>query len=1045
MQNKIMKALSLFLVLVLLANMLPMSSMAAMYRENRQQKQANAPISAGELTADAELLTQPVELTDKRTEFTKEFRLPGGTHMAMVYPEAVHYQTDQGCAEIDNTLKATTDGGYTNTAGVWDVRFPEKLEGSNRIAVTKDGYTLQLGMAGALHSDPSAEKMEAGEETLSIRAEADVTAQGEAAVSVTAAQGAKAQVQIIDYTAEKAAAEYEEQIPDKLHSRLSYANVYNNTNVAYDLQSNQVKESVILRSYDSALRGYRFTLQTAGMLPVLREDGHIDLYGKDGKTLVMVIAAPFLVDAKLEICRDVEVSLTGANGSYTLTYLLPMDWLAEEERTYPVILDPTITAQATTTNILDASVAERSSSQNYTSGVLNCGYASNIGAMRSFVQYGVLPTITSSDVILEAEIKMYKALYSGTSGVIEVHKVEDTWESPTIQWHNKPKHNEIVEDYVTVQAEGWYTWNVTDIVRDWYENENTGMMFKAIDSMETATVDNYKQFYSSDYGSKKPTLTIKFRNTNGVEGYWDYTSVSAGRAGSGMVNNFNGNLVWTRPDVGFGGNRMSVSISHVYNLNDSIVPSDDTNSNDTGGNYFGMGNGWRTTYNQRCYLWNKEQDKLYYIWEDEDGTDHYFIYTEPYTLVDETGSGMVLKTDGSGATRFRIIDKDNTIVRYFDNSYRLTKIENNQATKDSVTITYLSSTSPKIATVTDAVGRVYTYEYNDAGMLSGIKVTATDPDKEDNNINGVMVTYTYDSNNNLTSVTDKDGACIFYTYDNNNNLISVKDADEKSITYDSNGNALTQVEDIDGYRVEFSYNTPTHTWQPYRVTTVSEHHNEANGSSITFRYDHNQTTVTDNLGNVSVMQFNRFGNLVSIQDDQGNAQFADYAKKTDTDGKKGNQLTAASKLQNTVSNLLSDSSFESGTLWSTNGTVAIANTGYLGSKSLRLTDSNATAWSESFTVPAGKSYTFSAWVKAHYGKVTIGLCGTEDTTLLASKDTESAEDLANDEDSANTDHSELQNAPLFEPNVLYEADFELPDCRGLGYTNLVDFYNDYRF
>jgi len=56
---------------------------------------------------------------------------------------------------------------------------------------------------------------------------------------------------------------------------------------------------------------------------------------------------------------------------------------------------------------------------------------------------------------------------------------------------------------------------------------------------------------------------------------------------------------------------------------------------------------------------------------------------------------------------------------------------------------------------------------------------------------------------------------------------------------------------------------------------------------------------------------------------------------------------------------------------------------------------------------------------------------------------ESVEDLENDEGSVNTDHSELQNTPLFEPNVLYEADFEIPDCRGLGYTNLVDFYNDY--
>ena len=53
-------------------------------------------------------------------------------------------------------------------------------------------------------------------------------------------------------------------------------------------------------------------------------------------------------------------------------------------------------------------------------------------------------------------------------------------------------------------------------------------------------------------------------------------------------------MLWTRNDIGFDGNRMPVTISHVYNLNDVITPSDSNNSNDSAGNSFGMGLGWRT-------------------------------------------------------------------------------------------------------------------------------------------------------------------------------------------------------------------------------------------------------------------------------------------------------------------------------------------------------------------------------------------------------------------------------------------------------------------
>ena len=67
--------------------------------------------------------------------------------------------------------------------------------------------------------------------------------------------------------------------------------------------------------------------------------------------------------------------------------------------------------------------------------------------------------------------------------------------------------------------------------------------------------------------------------------------------------------------------------------------------------------------------------------------------------------------------------------------------------------------------------------------------------------------------------------------------------------------------------------------------------------------------------------------------------------------------------------------------------------------------------------------------------------------METAEDTETEEkiEIAVDEENEKEDAeiSESENEKPFEQDVLYRADFEIPDCRGLGYTNLVDFYNDY--
>ena len=189
---------------------------------------------------------------------------------------------------------------------------------------------------------------------------------------------------------------------------------------------------------------------------------------------------------------------------------------------------------------------------------------------------------------------MYKVVSSSSSAPIEIHKVLGEWNSVDITWNTQPSFSSTVIDYADVGSQGWYSWDITDLVNDWYTEANNGLMIKMADSVENGTTDRFRQFYSSEAGSSyRPKLEIVFRNNNGLEDYWDYTSASAGRAGSGYVNNFTGNLTWVRGDMGFDGCVLPVSIQHIYNLNDSTAPSDDNNANDTGGNYFGMGNGWR--------------------------------------------------------------------------------------------------------------------------------------------------------------------------------------------------------------------------------------------------------------------------------------------------------------------------------------------------------------------------------------------------------------------------------------------------------------------
>ena len=933
------RLLSAILVFALLINLLPLNVLAL----DTSASATPSVSSSSEIVSDVPIVNDtpltdeqetPVKVVGeditRRSEYGKEFLLSNGLHLATVYPTPVHYKEDGKWEEIDNTLTTNNVNGqsvYSSGKGLWRVDFPQQLTSSNDISITKDGYTVSFGMAGEMRSDSD---FAVASVNLNVQ---DNSAE---VLAIHSSQISSAQIQVLDLTAAKASAEFEETVLQKLSSRLIYPSVYNNTNVVYDLSSNRLKESIIIRSYDSALWGYRYELNTGGLVPVLNEDQSIDLLEPMTDVIVLSMPAPFMLDANNEYCDDVTVSLVQNGNSYQLSYYLPRDWMADENRAWPVVLDPVVEAGTTQNNILDHFVAEYYSASN-SNGALLCGYYSDFGKMRTFIKFSNLPALSSADVLVKATMTL-SFLSGGTSGTtaIGAHKVNADWATSTITWDNQPAHNNTVEDCVNVGTSEKYSWNITEIARNWYASANTGVMLKALSDIESGATSNWKKFYSVDYSMYDtdiwPSLTIQYRDAAGIEDYWDYTSSGAGRAGTGYVQNFTGNLVWVHNDIGFDGNRMPVSISHIYNAHDAW-----DGENNTGKNPFAMGNGWRTNFNQLIYVGPSGS----YVWEDGDGTRHEFIVNPSGTTYkDNDDLGLTLTVS---STDYILTDKyDNQSI--FDSSGRLIQQKNNQATASRIEISYDPTYPNRISTILDGASRKYEFKY-DSGLLKTINYYGTGPSI----ISSISYWYV---NANLTSITYADTKSSSFSY--------------------TSKNLLSTATDIDGYKLTYGYNTLS-TGKPSKVTSVTESDGTAGGST-TFAYTYNRTVVTDHKENTQTLFFNIWGNTISVQDSEGRATFAQYATDVNLLLQR-NRLLKSSQQQNTVVNLLTDTSFENSTMWtakSPGDSIAIISDdgytdAYMGSKCMKITTNTKTssngAYIGSFTVGNGESYTFSAHLK----------------------------------------------------------------------------------
>ena len=727
----------------------------------------------------------------------------------------------------------------------------------------------------------------------------------------------------------------------------------------------------------TAARDMTLTLEAEGLTAV-QEGRVISFVNQDGEE-EFTLPAPIAWDSQIgPEPVDVDVRMEQVSDTvYQVKYLLDEAWL--DQAVYPVTLDPAVVTPNSLIASEDAYTTSKYPDETHPG---NKDYklrmslnSSNWGQSNVYIRFGesVLPTLDSSDYISNALLSVFS--YGGNSYPTSafdaaVYEVTSAWDKNTLTWNNAPTNDAFVHDFTHFnqgEATGHrHIFDITNMVRHWYNGSNYGLVIKAIQS--TFAMICSAAVTSIADAVLRPMVIINYTSKAGLESYLAYDEQDIGRAGIGHVSLFNGNLIFTHQDTAGKGQRMPVSVAHIYN-------SCRANSN-----AHGIGMGWQTNYDQSLRMISKDASisesgavNRYLIWQDEDGTDHYFDYTNG-VWKDMEGLEMTL-TIASGYVD--VVDKAG-MIRRFNASVNLSNSSMSpvplaqviDAMGNAIQITIANG---KIQKVTDGVGRETVFSWNSNGTLRAII-----PPHEASNTTPAEIAYTYDGNNRLTAITHEDGNQSLYSYSDQGLLVSVTQAGGRMMTY---GYTLTAP-----YRVSlaYSFGLVGNPGEAMSVQTFYYH---------SYNYLDCLTAVADSLiGKQIFYRFNDAGNLLSVTDELGYSAFAQY-----TPGGSLYQPQIISRLQKTVRNLIQDPLFERATTGWIHGNAGSdglflkdTNVHYVGSQSQLIYKSNAAGnlhIVQQVPLTPGKTYTFSAhiltlgtqaqlMISNHYANGTSSLIGS---------------------------------------------------------------------
>lgn len=913
------------------------------FAEELNEEELTAPNYSSEI-GESFIVGEDISLRD---EMTKHFRCSDGRYIAASYSYPVHYEKDGQWEELDFTLIDTVD------------------ENGNNVYTTKDGQNYEISVPEDIFDGALSYSYDGYEISLTYQGRAN---QGQENKTKKAKVKKKDNKKKKNLSAEKTdIAEYNNNymILDNAGSVISYEDVEIDTDFDYEISALGIKEDIIVKTQQNNYK-YSYILETGGLVPSVESDNTIILTDTETNSVVYIIEAPIMYDNAGAESTDIKIKLKDKQDKYELIIEADKKWINAEEREFPVTIDPTVRLDIDKSHINDTYVDAKSPTTPFpNSGYLYVG-RNSLGLTRTYVKFE-LPTLPKYSMIVSAAFSMflYESDIAVSGAVMNLYDLanQSTWSSSSITWNNQPVSKEenganslTVVDYCDYGSNVGhaYNWDVTKVVKKWYSGEvNNGVLVapsnESIGALRVRFLSSNSTLVSS---VGIPQLTVAYRDTRGLEDYWSYSSYSAGDAGTAYINDYTGHLVFVRNDASTYGQRMPVTISHIYNLSMSGTQS---------GYSLSSGKGWQLSVQQSVKPTTNETNfsselktQYPYVYTDGDGTAHYLAKTNTTNkFEDEDGLGLTMTYNSSDVNARYTIKDNNDNIMIFNSTGNIVSIED--ANENKIRMEYSSST---LTRVIDGAEHDISIT-NSSGRLQSIKA----PDNRTCN-------YIYNASNQLTSVNLLNGKTVSYTYDAEGKLTraTASDGNELRIGY-TISNGMVRVGTITIYSGGQLIQTIHRNYSNHNETAIAHSGTVSNVDVATWIY--------------AVKQFDDFGRLIctyeSTKDDfLGAANCAYVAHGDETDDAK-HHVSTVGEMGDAAINLLKDSSFEgNNSAWVKTSNIASPSTAsnttsvaLYGKTSRKINIQSYTSGAEYRTfqnldlslLTAGKTYTASVYVK----------------------------------------------------------------------------------
>ncbi|MGM9554590.1 MAG: DNRLRE domain-containing protein, partial [Faecousia sp.] len=954
----------------------------------------------------------------------KHFRLDNGSYIAVQYDTPVHYRNNNGkWTDFDNTLRPVNsldDGGvasYRVTNGDSVRVFAADANAEVLLAVQKGDYGLSLTPVREADAELPAEP-----DPSAITASYELTAQEAQTASVSAA--------VLETSSAGEAAESDDLLSeaqsDKIYSALEYPAFFQGATLRYENYANTVKESIVI-SAPQAEYAYSFRMETDGLTPTLQEDGSVCFCAADG-AIIYYIPAPYMIDANNEFSYDVAYSLTESGDSYLLTVTADAAWLNSDEREFPVVLDPTIVEPSITSGSFSGTYV-RSGYKNAAaddSGIY-VGNNGNVNQMtRGYFHADSIPWLPTGSEIFYAEFSLYQYSYErqtngATTLEVGLYPMVECPNSAmtTAQWQsfisgltwNKvdgsgatyTHDGDTMIDKVTVSASTtstYSTWNVTALARQWYGEYQMNLGFALIPEEENSATSRVC-FYGPNSSSCLPRFMVAYRSGVGVESYYSYQTIGINRAGTSYISDYTLQNTLVVPLMTSSSNTMPFSLSLVYNSAYCENQFDDDNNICTKDfSSWQTGAGWKLSI-QQTLIQKTVGGTTYLVYNDADGTEHYFIYSSYYGgYVDLDGLGLVV----TGTTSSYTMEDLYGYKKIFTNGY-LTREQDAYGNK--LTYTYGSGViTVQRQNVGASAETIAQIGYANSRLNTVVSECdfSSDSDKAAHRTSFQYTTV--DSILLLTQITFPDGAGANYSYytaqtDESWNHYRLKTAFDAECGYglEYSYSYGMDVRDIFEYNAEGDYGAKLRAYKRTHNRTV-------------YRYfgDDGESGTQDDLLTFA-LQDSRGRPVSAYTTDwtEANVLSATANGWTENSGssRKNNRLTASVSSGLQSANLLKNGSMENSNVsansfgtWyrSSSSYVKPQSTAYEQETSAAFVRSTSSATVDKLyqnvTLNAGKTYTLSAYVKisdsvtfSDDGGINLSICDASGATSYASSET----------------------------------------------------------